>query len=430
MTRLNDLLPASFDRIDFYVRSEVLTEGGRRIVLHDYPNSDERFVEDLGQLPPKFTVTAFVSGQDYLSRADQLERALQQAGKKVLVLPNFGRIKVFALPYRKDASQISVGEIRFELSFAAGRSISGPVAAASTVETVYSNGDTNRLKIADALKNKWIVPTQSDNVLTAIYDLKQIVASIVTLSTQLTNIADIESTSNYINLNAPTIVRSSETLSDVLINQLWQTVSIGLSGGAGIQQLIDLTHFGSELSLSLADIRSASVVATPVSESTQVPLWSETTGGRVIRNSNRMRLVNATRLSALSIAYEQAADASYENDSQLEEIRLSIENEHERLLYDDTENADFIQSQPDVRFSTEALRLAALQVLDQKEQATFSLTNITENAPVSAFVLSYNLYAESFQNSADVTDRAMSLRNLNQGQASDKLINNITVLQS
>lgn len=430
MTRLNDLLPASFDRVEFYVRAEVLTEGGRRIVLHDYPNSDQRYIEDLGQLPPKFSVTAFVSGPDFLSRADQLERALQSSGRKDLVMPNFGRRKVFALPYRKDASQIAVGEIRFELSFAMGRAVSGPVKAESSVETVYSKGDTLRQKVGTALKNKWFEPSQSENVLTAIYDIKQVVIALESLYTQLSNISDIESTSNIINLNAPTIVRSSDQISDVLINQLWQTVSTGLSGGQGIQQLIDLTSFGSELSLSLADIRSASVVATPASAATQVPLWSETTGGRLIRNSNRMGVVNATRLCALSCAYEQSADASYENDSQLEEIRKSIEDQHERLLYDDTENVSFIQSDPEVRFAMEDLRLAALEVLDQKEQSTFSLTSVTAYAPLSAFVLSYQLYAESFETSDQVTSRAMAIRNLNQSQASDKLINNITVLQT
>lgn len=430
MTRLNDLLQASFKGVTFFIRSENMTEGGRRIVLHDYPNSSERYIEDLGQLPEKFSLSAFVSGPNFLNNSDRLERALQEKGKGDLYLPNFGKKTVFALPYRKDATQISVGEISFELSFAIGKVISGPIRAANTTETVYSKGDTLRSIIGRVLNSKWTVPTQTDNAQTAIYDLKQVVSAIDLLKTRLTNIADIESLSNYINLNAPTIVRSKDDMQRVLMTQLWQTVSIGLTGGSGLAALIELTNFGSELSLSLADIRSASTVATPAAESTQVPLWSETTGGRIIRNSNRLAIVNASRLSALAGAYEQAADTTYDNDQQLDETRKAIENEHKRLMNDDTQNVTFIQSDPEVRFAMEDLRLAALEVLDQKEQSIFTLTTIRKNAPVSSFVLSYNLYAENFETSDQVTDRAVSLRNLNPSQPSDKLNNDLTVLQS
>lgn len=430
MTRLNDLLPASFKGISFFVRSEVLTEGGRRIVLHDYPNSSERFVEDLGQLPPKFSVTAFVTGSDYLNRSDQLERALQEKGKGRLSMPNFGSRNVFALAYRKDATQVAVGEIRFELSFTAGKAISGPSRAPDTVETVYSIGDIFRAILGATLKLKWKEPTQTNNVQTAIYDFKQVVVAIESLYTSLNNISDIESTSNFINLNAPTIVRSSDSLKSVLVDELLQSVSVGLSGGSGIPELIDLTNFGSGLSLSLSDIRSASVFSNPVAESTNVPLWSETTAERLIRNSNRMAIVNAARLAALSIAYEQASDATYDNDLQLDNTRKMIEDEHNRLMNDDTQNADFLQSQPEVRFAMEDLRLSALNVLDSKEQSTFTLTTIRENVPISSFVLSYNLYAEDFETSDQITARAINIRNLNQELPSDKLVKDITVLQT
>jgi len=429
MTRLNDLLPASFKGIPFFVRSEVLTEGGRRIVLHDYPNSNERYVEDLGQLPAKFSVTAFVTGPDYLNRADQLEKALQEKGRGRLQMPNFGARNVFALPYRKDASQIAVGEIRFELSFAAGKAISGPVRAAATTETVFSRGDSARAALNKAFQDKWREPNQSDNVVAAQYDLQQMTESINMLTTQVNNVADIQSQQNYITLNSPTIVRDSVTLATAVGN-LWQAVSEGLVGGAGLSEVIGLTEFGGALSLSLADIRSASTVSTPSAESTGIPLWSETTGGRVLRNNNRLALVNTARVSALTIAYEQAAAADYDNDQQLDDTRRAIEDEHQRLMYEDTADVSFVQSQPEVRFAIEALRLAALEVLDDKEQTTFTLAEIRQQAPVTAFVLSYQLYAENFETSDQVTERATSLRNLNPTQPADKLNANITVLQT
>lgn len=429
MTRLKDLLPASFKGIPFYVRSEVVTEAGRRIILHDYPNSSQRYVEDLGKLPPKFNITAFVSGPDFLNLADQLERALQETGSGRLSLPTLGSMTVFAMPYKKDTSQTSVGEIRFDLAFVSGKAISGPSRSPNTVQTVYSKGDTARQAAGDALKNKWIEPKRASNVLTAIFDLTQAAESKRTLLTDVNNVSEIETILDFIGFNGPTIVRSKTDMKSILIDQLWQSTSVGLTGGAGFLTLLGLTAFGSALSLSLADIRSASVTPSTTT-STDIPTWPATTGDRVIRNQNRLTLVNTDRIGALISAYEQAADKTYQTDAELDAARLALETEHQRLMRIDTENRDLIQSQPDVRRAVEDLRLAAIDVLDQKEQSTHTLTSLNLNVPKGAFITAYDLYAEDFQTSEAVTDRAIVVRGLNPTQPADKLYGDVTVLQS
>src|SRR3989304_6773530 len=104
------LAQASWRGVVFSVRSEDLPSGGRKTALHEFPNSDERFVEDLGEIPQRFTVTAFVHGLDWLERGQALENALRTAGPGRLVLPTFGAWTVWALPYSKTASQTSVGD--------------------------------------------------------------------------------------------------------------------------------------------------------------------------------------------------------------------------------------------------------------------------------------------------------------------------------
>lgn len=430
MSRLTGLLPASFKGIPFLVRTEVVTEAGRRVILHDYPDSNERYVEDLGKLPPKFSVTAFVSGADFLTRADQLERALQEKGAGDLALPNFGKLRVFAMPYRKDASQVAVGEVRFELSFAAGKAVSGPVRAPVTVETVYSRGDAARAALGDALEEKWDEPLITENVLTAIYDLEQCARSTDALLSSLNNIASVDTINDFIGFNAPSIVRSAAYIKSVFVDKLWQTLSLGLSGGSGFASLIGLTKFGSQLSLLLSDIRSADVSASSSTASTDIPLWPATTASRVTRNNNRLDMINTHRCAALISAYEQAADKTYQTDLELDEYRLALENEHERLMRDDTENRDLVQSLPAVRQAIEAVRLATLSVLDDKEQSVFSLTTIALNAPLGVFTLSYGLYAEDFETSEALVERAAVVRSLNPELPADKLTGDVTVLQS
>lgn len=428
MTRLRELLPASFKNIPFYVRSERLTEGGRRIILHDYPNSNERFVEDLGRIPPKFSVTAFISGPSFLNQADQLEKALLEKGAGDLVLPTLGKLRVFASTYSKDASQVSVGEITFELSFVTGKSISGPVRSPVTVETVYTQGDLARNDLGNALEDKWTEPKDTSNVLTAIYDLEQCARSTDALLKSLKNVASVDSINEFIGFNAPSIVRSAAYIKRVFVDQLWQTISVGLSGGSGLASLIGLTQFGALLSLSLSDIRSARTPSGSTT-STLIPTWPATTGARVIRNDNRLTLVNIHRVAALICAYEQAADKTYQTEGELDATRLALENEHQRLMREDTDDRDLPQSQSAVRRAVEDMRLSTLSVLDQKEQSAFELTSLTLNVPRSAFVLAYDLYAEEFTSTDQLNDRAITLRGLNPEHPADKLHNDIMVLQ-
>jgi len=430
MSRIEKLLPASWKGIPFFVRSEILTEGGRRIALHDYPNSSERFVEDLGELPPSFSVTAFVTGEDFLERADQLERALKEPGKGRLSMPTFGSKILFAMPYRKDSSQTEVGEIKFELSFVAGRSISGPTQASKTIQTVFSQGDEARIQIADALKRTWIVPKSSSNALTASFDLNQTVSEMKKILSVVTNATDVIRDIEFIEYNRSSIVRDGDFLSSSLIKNLWQTVSVGMSGGSGIADLISLTRFGSQLSLLLSDIKNAYVPQQIPTETETIPLWDETTAERIERNKNRLAQVNASRVAALVSAYEQAADASYDTDIEIDQTRSALEAEHQRLMRVDTKNKLLVQSQPQVRRAIEKMRLSALDLLNQKEQSAYSLTTIETQSPISSFVLTYDLYAEEFQNSEQLTEKTIDVRALNKTQPADKLNDSITVFQA
>ena len=438
MTRARNLLPASLEGVSFEVRSERLTSGGRRVVLHEYPNSSKRNVEDLGELPPRFSVTAFVHGPDFLSRAAKLEEVLRKEGKKVLYMPTFGIKKLFTLPYRKDASQTAVGEIRFELEFAEGQATTAPIKAPVTIETVYNLGDSSRDAINNGLATVWEVPTVTSNVITAQFDLEQFANTASNaVATSVNNIINLNKQTQSILNNSQTFVRDPHALAQEFVGGgsggLWQIISLGLVDGKGLDSVLALTRFGSQLSLSLADIKRATLdddqVVTAQQSQTQIPTWPATTAERVKRNKNRLNLINAGRVSSLVNAYEQAAANSYQTGSEVEATRELLEAEHERLMKIDTEDADLLQSDQSIRSAVEKVRLASLAVLDDKEQTAYALTVIRAESPVSSFVLAYQLYAEQQKTSGDVTDHSIVIRGLNPSQISDKMEGNITVPQ-
>lgn len=114
---IKDILPASFRNVPFSVRKASVT-GGRFNVIHEFPNSDRRFVEDMGLNNKSFTIDdAFVSGNDAQDKRDKLILALEQEGPGILVHPYFGDITVNAAPYTSSQSMTEVGVINFTLEF-------------------------------------------------------------------------------------------------------------------------------------------------------------------------------------------------------------------------------------------------------------------------------------------------------------------------
>lgn len=91
---------------------------GRRTVLHEYPQRDEPFTEDMGRRARQFTVEAYVIGEDYLQRRDALMRALEEPGPGQLVHPRYGVRQVAvleAVPVKESARE--GGLARFSITF-------------------------------------------------------------------------------------------------------------------------------------------------------------------------------------------------------------------------------------------------------------------------------------------------------------------------
>lgn len=86
------LLQASFRDVAFHVTSTELT-AGRRTVLHEYPQRDKPYVEDIGRASRKLTFTAFIVGDDYIKQAQTLLAAIEEPGPGKLVHPHFGEMQ-------------------------------------------------------------------------------------------------------------------------------------------------------------------------------------------------------------------------------------------------------------------------------------------------------------------------------------------------
>lgn len=86
---LHNLQPASFRGAPFLVPSDD-SEEGRNSVVHEYPDSSMRYVEDNGRIPPCFSLRALLHGDNLPGKLNRLRSALNKPGPGVLKHPYYG----------------------------------------------------------------------------------------------------------------------------------------------------------------------------------------------------------------------------------------------------------------------------------------------------------------------------------------------------
>jgi hypothetical protein len=83
---IDELRPASFRGVRFYVRSDK-GDYGRRIVTHEYPMRDVPYNEDMGEKAQKFSITGYVFGDNWIGVKDAVVAACRTRGPAMLSLP-------------------------------------------------------------------------------------------------------------------------------------------------------------------------------------------------------------------------------------------------------------------------------------------------------------------------------------------------------
>jgi prophage DNA circulation protein len=125
-----------------FVMDAAPTKAGRRVAVHEYPYRDTVWAEDLGKLPRRFQLTAFLVGDDCYQQKFAMINACEQLGVGTLVHPTLGSMQVVCLDFsttdRRDRGRyveiefefIAAGDTPFPSSGAATGSLVNGAAAA------------------------------------------------------------------------------------------------------------------------------------------------------------------------------------------------------------------------------------------------------------------------------------------------------------
>jgi prophage DNA circulation protein len=107
---------ASYKGFPFWFERDE-AQGGRGIVTHVFPNSDQPFNEDLGEDPRYFSGNAYVHGDDADAQSSAFERVLVTPGPGVLVIPTAGPVNVRLVNFKRTSDKDRNGYICFEVRF-------------------------------------------------------------------------------------------------------------------------------------------------------------------------------------------------------------------------------------------------------------------------------------------------------------------------
>jgi prophage DNA circulation protein len=114
------------------------TVAGRRIALHEYAYRDDVWPEDLGKLPRRFSIQAFLVGDDVYSQRDAMLAACEQAGTGTLVHPTLGSMQVvlmeFSVTDRRDRGRY----VEVQLTFIVAGDVRYPATGIATGQAVTS----------------------------------------------------------------------------------------------------------------------------------------------------------------------------------------------------------------------------------------------------------------------------------------------------
>lgn len=375
-------LQASFRGVNFLITSEN-EEGGKKTVTHEYPNSNRRFVEELGTLPSNFSMSAFVHGPTAVQSSRELIRVLGLPGVGVLVHPIYGRLEVKSTKWSRSTQETEMGEIKFSLEFSRSDTNISLSPSVNTLSAVSASAGLARRAAFNAVATKTLLQKTK-------YALGQ--------------------TQKYLNLALRAVRLGAKGLPG---NELGALAIFDKVFKTSLADIYKVGLSGANIANTLEKIYDAVRGVSP--PSTQREYWRGlatydknrpqgklTTRDRIAAENNANVLGSHTRTNALINLYESVAASTYNTDQELQEARAELEQLFIDTLGDNSNNP--LADDNDLRQAVLDLRNVTNLTLDGLASNVFNIETVTPGE-TSLTLLCYQFYGN--------LDNLETLRQLN-----------------
>ncbi|MCI0430603.1 MAG: DNA circularization N-terminal domain-containing protein [Rhodospirillales bacterium] len=376
MTWRDDLRPASFRGVPFAVEA-ASGEFGRRVQMHEYPQRDLPFAEDLGRRARELRISAFVVGDDVFRRRDRLIQACEAEGAGTLEHPTLGTLTVTCTGCTVSESRETGGSARLELSFVEAGTLTFPAQAADGPTATATQAAGARTAVGDAFAQLYAVLDRADFVADAAAGLLRRaanevgrVARIVTGEALIEALAQVET-------DAALLVTSAEGVRGMVASLI-----DGLAGDPGDEEegtmgLSRLAGFGADL-----------------------PMVPATTPTRRQQAVNQRAFADLLRREAAIAAARLSSARNFDSYQAAVAARDSLADwiEDEMLVAGD-------QGEDDAFAALARLRAVVVADLSERSRRLARVRHLVLPASLPALALAYDLYEDAAR------DREIALRN-------------------
>lgn len=372
---------ASFRGVPFAtVDAEVRV--GRRSVLHEYPQRDDPYPEDLGRRARIFVVEAYVIGDDYMARRDALMAAIEEPGAGELVHPRWGSLQVVVQDYVSVKETAREGGVaRFSISFAQSGQNTFPKTTRDTVSEVDAASnvveDAAAADFASGFDVEGLNAIAEQSLKTVQSDMDELLATARRV-TDVSAAAALVSTVGGISSDLDALLRSPLTLvANVrgVYGQLIQSVLRPLSAFADFSGVFQRNARP-----------SSSLVAAARPGSTRARLLANESARADLQR--RLALTNQAR--ALAVALQ----ASTTSEPGIGTVARALE-QRDRLL--EQLDIELEENDPPAEVAAGLVRLRAAVTRDVAERAELlrRASTFTPAAVLPALVIAHRVYQDA-----------------------------------
>jgi hypothetical protein len=380
MSIISGLKKASLGGAEFLVESISTPNIGRKTVVHEFINSDSRFVEDLGKNSRVYNVSAIVTDTTwsaYKRKKDKLEKVLETAGIIKFVHPTYGVKQVVATvnSVSEDISS-NLGIAKYSFTLLISDKNIFPKATSGNKSFI------NRLYDSLFITNEGALASAVDFAgkgLDLFNDGRDTIQGITSV------INDSVATINGLTDEAAALVSDIQGFQASITSVMKTPAALAAS----------FTNIYNGLSQVTNNFNDLFNVCLNIFDKVTTPIQKGLSSRIATLNSNRLALSTFNKVAALSIGYLSSTNIVYNNKNdlliyqkRLDKAFLSIDPNIDSNVYYNLQN---LRNQTRIYLDNLSLSLAGVVT---------QYTNVT-----SASTLSYSLYG--------TTDRAIEILTLN-----------------
>lgn len=368
----DNLQKAKFRDAEFHVQG---TDGqvGRRTVLHEYPQRDEPYAEDLGRKAREFSLEAYVIGADYMAARDRLIAAIEQPGPGTLVHPYRGTFSVVVTACRISETSDQGGMARFSLTFVEAGKNTNPAARLDTQAAVATKAAEARTAaeagfvrgFTVAGQPAFVVDAAGSWVTEAVGGMDDAARFIKGMEPDL--LSEYALDGKRLTSGLSVLLGAPGDLASSMTSRMAALLSMTDATESAFRQLAALFGFG-------RDQRSYSAPAVP------------TTPARLQQASNEAAVKALTRRAAVITAAEASAAMDFASFDDAAEVRATLV----EALDAEAETAD-----DQTYMALTALRAAVVADIGSRGADLARVVRVTQPATLPALVVAHRVHGDA-----------------------------------